>query len=80
MAQSFADKLARWQGARTNGEAAKLLGIPKVTFRKYLYGSRSPGSLAMAELERRMAAAGNDGETKKTPDEPVKTAQGSSRP
>lgn len=79
MAQSFADKLARWQGARTNGEAAKLLGIPKVTFRKYLYGDRTPGELAMAELERRMAAAGNDGEKTKAPGEPVKTAQGSQR-
>ncbi len=57
MAQTLAQKMKVWRGERTNGECAQLLGIPAVTFRKYLYGERKPNPLALAELERRMKAA-----------------------
>lgn len=63
MAETFAERLVKWQGKRSNVQAAGALGIPLATYRKYKYGSRTPGAahssawtktLAMAELERRM--------------------------
>jgi hypothetical protein len=46
--------LENWQGNRNSKTAAFDLGIPLPTFRKYRNGKRTPSSLAMAELKRRM--------------------------
>lgn len=57
MAQTLAKKLEAWRQGRTNPECAALLGIPLATYRKYLYGNRTPNKLAMVELEKRMAGS-----------------------
>jgi predicted transcriptional regulator len=51
-----ARKLLAWRAGRSNGEAARLLGLPMPTFKKYIYGEREPSELAKAELVRRMEA------------------------
>lgn len=48
------DRLREWQGTSSQKEAASDLGIPLATYRKFLYGKRTPNKLAMAELGRRM--------------------------
>ena len=57
------DRLREWQGKRRQKEAAADLDLPLPTYRKFLYGKRTPNKLAMAELERRLAAgvAGAEG-------------------
>ena len=54
MAETFAERLVKWQGKRSNPKAAGAIGIPLATYRKYKYGERTPSAVAMAELERRM--------------------------
>ena len=76
MAETFAKRLLSWQGEKSHAEAAKVLGIPKSTFRKYCYGKRTPGALAMLELERRMEAVGNDEKKTKATGELDKAAKG----
>ena len=48
------DQLREWQGKRRQKEAAADLDIPLPTYRKFLYGKRTPNKLALAELNRRM--------------------------
>jgi hypothetical protein len=48
------DRLREWQGKRRQKEAASDLDIPLPTYRKFLYGKRTPTKLALAELLRRM--------------------------
>lgn len=54
MDESFSQRLQKWQGKRSNTQAAGALGIPLATYRKYKYGERTPHAVALAELERRM--------------------------
>lgn len=53
---TFAQRLVAWKGDRSAREAADAIGIPLSTFHRYIYGTRKPGALALAEIERRMAA------------------------
>jgi len=54
MSKTFAKELKTWRGSRIAKEAASDLDIPLPTYRKYEYGKRTPGKLAMIELKRRM--------------------------
>ena len=76
MGQAFVQKLQEWMGERTHTECAELLDIPVATFRKYIYGSRTPTPLGLVELERRMDAITNDGKAKKANGGAAKTAKG----
>lgn len=55
MAELLAKRLKAWRGTRNARAAAAALNIPLETYRKYEWGKRTPNTLAMAELERRMA-------------------------
>lgn len=50
------DDLRKWRGKNPRKAAAYDLGIPISTFRKYESGDRTPTSLSLAELKRRMNA------------------------
>ena len=50
----FKEAIKQWRGARYQKEAAADLDIPVSTYRKYENGKRTPSSVAMAELLRRM--------------------------
>lgn len=54
MSDQLKDRLREWQGKRRQKEAAADLDIPLPTYRKFLYGKRTPNKLALAELLRRM--------------------------
>jgi hypothetical protein len=56
MSGKLKDLLREWQGKRRQKEAAADLDIPLPTYRKFLYGKRTPNKLALAELVRRMEA------------------------
>lgn len=55
----FKDEIKRWRGLRRQKEAAEDLDIPLPTYRKYEYGKRTPGKLAMVELRNRMERHAN---------------------
>ena len=55
MTQQLKDQLREWQGKRRQKEAAADLDIPLPTYRKFLYGKRTPTKLALAELLRRLS-------------------------
>jgi len=58
MTERLSKRLKIWRGKLRQKEAADRLDIPLPTYRKYENGHRTPNKLALAELERRMAAAG----------------------
>jgi len=50
----LSERLLEWRGRLRQKEAADKLNIPLSTYRKYENGQRTPGKLAMSELERRI--------------------------
>lgn len=54
MSELFKDRLRKWRGRLLQKEAADVLGVPVATLRKWEYGKRTPKSLTLCEVERRM--------------------------
>lgn len=53
---AFKDRLKEWRGKLYQKEAAEILSVSTATIRKWESGKRTPGKLALAEIERRMEA------------------------
>jgi predicted transcriptional regulator len=55
----FKDRLRAWRGKRYQKQAADILSVSTACIRKWEKGKRTPGKLALAEIERRMADTSN---------------------